>query len=136
MLRTERGIHIAEVTMNYPAYFCGERARQVICMRLSMRRWTALSVSSTSTRRRSVAECPGQNSVKWQRIQTTADDAPEPRIVRTKRFALRPMDVEEAVMQMELLGHDFFVFRDADSGDVSVVYKRRDGNYGLIESEF
>jgi putative sigma-54 modulation protein len=68
--------------------------------------------------------------------QTTADDAPEPRIVRTKRFALRPMDVEEAVMQMELLGHDFFVFRDADSGDVSVVYKRRDGNYGLIESEF
>jgi putative sigma-54 modulation protein len=46
------------------------------------------------------------------------------------------MDVEEAVMQMELLGHDFFVFRDVDSGDVSVVYKRRDGNYGLIESEY
>jgi len=64
------------------------------------------------------------------------EELASPRIVRTKRFALKPMDVEEAVMQMELLGHDFFVFRDADSGEVSVVYRRRDGNYGLIESEF
>jgi putative sigma-54 modulation protein len=69
-------------------------------------------------------------------VQGDGVDGPEPRIVRTKRFALKPMDVEEALMQMELLGHDFFVFRDADTGDVSVVYKRRDGNYGLIESQF
>jgi putative sigma-54 modulation protein len=46
------------------------------------------------------------------------------------------MDVDEAVLQMDLLGHDFFVFRDADSNEVNVVYKRKDGNYGLIEPEF
>ncbi len=55
-----------------------------------------------------------------------------PKIVRTKRFTLNPMTPEEAVLQMELLGHDFFVFMDGDSGDTNVVYKRKDGNYGLI----
>lgn len=57
------------------------------------------------------------------------------KIVRTKRFALKPMSVEEAVMQMNLLGHSFFVFTNADTDAVSVVYKRKDGNYGIIESD-
>jgi len=56
-----------------------------------------------------------------------------PIIVRTKRFAMKPMTPEEAAQQMELLHHDFFVFRNSDSEDVNVVYKREDGNYGLIE---
>jgi putative sigma-54 modulation protein len=56
-------------------------------------------------------------------------------IVRTKRFNLKPMDVEEAILQMDLLGHDFFVFSSVDTGQVSVVYKRHDGKYGLIETE-
>jgi putative sigma-54 modulation protein len=56
-------------------------------------------------------------------------------VVRIKRFALKPMGIEEAVMQMELLSHDFFVFRNARTGEVNVVYKRRDGKYGLIEPE-
>lgn len=56
-------------------------------------------------------------------------------IVRTKRFHLKPMDAEEAVLQMDLLGHNFFVFRNAESDDVSVVYRRKDGRYGLIEPE-
>ncbi len=59
-----------------------------------------------------------------------------PRIVRTKRFAMKPMPVEEAVLQMELLGHNFFVFSNAETDEVNVVYKRRDGNYGLIEPTF
>jgi putative sigma-54 modulation protein len=63
-------------------------------------------------------------------------EAPEPKVVKTKRFAMKPMSVEEAIMQMELLGHDFFVFMDDSSEDVNVVYRRRDGNYGLIEPEF
>jgi putative sigma-54 modulation protein len=58
------------------------------------------------------------------------------RIVKTKRFAFKPMPVEEAVLQMNLLGHDFFVFSNADTDEVNVVYKRKDGNYGLIEPEF
>lgn len=54
-------------------------------------------------------------------------------IVRVKRFTMKPMDVEEAVLQMNLLGHDFFVFRNAETEKTSVVYRRRDGGYGLIE---
>lgn len=60
----------------------------------------------------------------------------EARIVRTKRFAMKPMSVQEAVMQMELLGHDFYVFSNAETEEVNVVYRRKDGNYGLIEPEF
>ena len=59
------------------------------------------------------------------------DEEPEFRI-RKKSFAVKPMSAEEAIMQMNLLGHDFFVFTDADSGETCVVYKRRSGDYGLI----
>ncbi len=55
------------------------------------------------------------------------------RIVRTKQFQMKPMGEEEAVLQLELLDHDFYVFTSADTGDINVVYRRRDGNYGLIE---
>jgi len=64
------------------------------------------------------------------------EDEFEPKIVKTKQFAMKPMDVQEAVMQMDLIGHDFFVFSNADTNEVNVVYKRRDGNYGLIEPTF
>ncbi|MDQ8734013.1 ribosome hibernation-promoting factor, HPF/YfiA family [Paenibacillus sp. LHD-38] len=54
-------------------------------------------------------------------------------LVRTKRFALKPMDVEEAILQMNMVGHNFFVFSNVDNKEISVVYKRSDGKYGLIE---
>lgn len=60
----------------------------------------------------------------------------ESKIVKTKRFAMKPMSSEEAVLQMELIGHNFFVFENGDTGEVNVIYKRKDGNYGLIEPEF
>ncbi|HZK47620.1 MAG TPA: ribosome-associated translation inhibitor RaiA [Atopostipes sp.] len=56
-------------------------------------------------------------------------------IVRTKRFDLKPMNAEEAVLQMEMLGHDFFVFLDGETDSTNIVYKRDDGDYGLIETE-
>ncbi len=59
-----------------------------------------------------------------------------PRIVRTKRFNVKPMSSEEAVLQMELVGHNFFVFRSSITDEVNVVYKRKDGNYGLIEPQY
>lgn len=65
-----------------------------------------------------------------------AVEEPAGEIVRVKKFALKPMTPEEAVLQMDLLGHDFFVFSNADTEEVNVVYKRNDGNYGLIEPEF
>lgn len=58
------------------------------------------------------------------------------RVVRTKRFAIKPMTVEEAILQMNLLGHAFFMFSNSDTKEVNVVYKRKEGNYGLIEPEF
>ena len=54
--------------------------------------------------------------------------------IRRKEFTLKPMSVEEAIMQMNLLGHEFFVYKDDKSDDVCVVYKRKDGDYGLIET--
>ncbi len=65
-----------------------------------------------------------------------ASDEEAPAVVRTKRFAIKPMAVEEAILQMNLLGHSFFVFSNAETEQVNVVYKRKDGNYGLIEPEF
>ncbi|HET7626958.1 MAG TPA: ribosome-associated translation inhibitor RaiA [Bacillales bacterium] len=62
-------------------------------------------------------------------------DEDEIEVVRTKRFTLKPMDVEEAILQMDMLGHSFFVFSNAESGFTNVVYKRKDGRYGLIEPE-
>ena len=56
-------------------------------------------------------------------------------IVRTKRFNLKPMDSEEAVLQMDMLDHSFFVFTNAISGETNVVYRRKDGRYGLIEPD-
>lgn len=56
-------------------------------------------------------------------------------IVKTKSITPKPMDFEEAIMQMELIGHSFFVFKDTDTNSVNVVYKRKDGGYGLIETE-
>lgn len=56
-------------------------------------------------------------------------------IVRIKRFSLKPMDAEEAILQMDMLGHNFFVFTNAVTDQVNVVYKRKDGKYGLIEPE-
>lgn len=58
-----------------------------------------------------------------------------PKIVKVKKFVLKPMDEEEAIMQMELLGHTFFVFLNSNTDKINVVYKRNDGNYGLIEPE-
>lgn len=66
---------------------------------------------------------------------TTVADQTSMQIVKTKQFAIKPMSAEEAVLQLELVGHDFFVFQDADSGDVAVVYRRKDGGYGLIEPQ-
>ncbi|MBM3457117.1 MAG: hypothetical protein FJX77_01080, partial [Armatimonadetes bacterium] len=65
----------------------------------------------------------------WNRTQGSR----LPTIVRRKRFAIKPMAAEEAVLQMELLHHDFFVFLDAESDLVCVLYRRQDGNYGLLE---
>lgn len=56
-------------------------------------------------------------------------------IERNKKFGVKPMSPEEAVLQMDLLGHDFYMFKNSESDDISIVYRRKNGGYGLIESE-
>ena len=68
-------------------------------------------------------------------IEEPEEDEDEIKIVRTKRIAVKPMDPEEACLQMDMLGHDFFVFRNADTDEINVVYKRKAGTFGLIEPE-
>jgi putative sigma-54 modulation protein len=63
------------------------------------------------------------------------EETPTPRIVKTKQFMVKPMTPEEAALQLELVGHDFFVFTNSESQETAVVYRRRDGNYGLIEAQ-
>jgi putative sigma-54 modulation protein len=69
--------------------------------------------------------------------ELTAAEEEEPirEIVRVKRFDVQPMDSEEAIEQMELLGHDFFLFYNAEEAAVNLVYRRKDGNYGLLQPE-
>lgn len=62
-----------------------------------------------------------------------AEEEDDLELVKTKQFELKPMDVEEAILQMNLVGHNFFVFSNMDSNKVNVVYRRDDGKYGLIE---
>jgi putative sigma-54 modulation protein len=82
----------------------------------------------------------GGPSVAVQQQAETESDGEEDenrladRIVKTKRFTMKPMGPEEAALQMELLGHDFFLFTNAENGHAAVIYRRRDGNLGLIET--
>ena len=66
-------------------------------------------------------------------IDTEESDVPE--VIRSKHFTVKPMDTDEAALQMQLVGHDFFVFRNSKTNEVNVLYKRHDGNLGLIEPD-
>ena len=77
-------------------------------------------------------------TIRFENVTPLQDEPKEedkPKIVKRKRFILKPMMTEEAVLQMELLGHNFFVYLDGETDEYSVVYKRKDGNYGLIQPE-
>ena len=69
-------------------------------------------------------------------FEVDEEDDEEVKIIRSKRFAVKPMYPEDACVQMELLGHNFYVFRNAETDEVNVVYKRKGNTYGLIEPEF
>ena len=77
-------------------------------------------------------------SLRFENIPELDEDEEieEVKIVRTKKFELQPMEVEEAIIRMEMLGHDFFVFLDMETDSVNIVYSRKDGNYGLLETKY
>ena len=77
-------------------------------------------------------------SLRFENIPEVEEDEEieEVKIVKTKKFVLQPMEVEEAIIRMEMLGHDFFVFLDMETDSVNIVYSRKDGNYGLLETKY
>lgn len=74
-------------------------------------------------------------SVRGDPAALTDGEEPEPRLVKSKRITVKPMSVDEAILQMELLAHSFFFFENADSGAAAVIYRRADGDIGMIEAE-
>jgi putative sigma-54 modulation protein len=95
---------------------------------------------------RQIARYKGKRQNRWRAVGVTVEPLPlgieeetfeeeGASIVRSKRFSMAPMHPEEAVEQMELLGHDFFVFYNAEEGQINVIYRRDDGDYGLLQPE-
>jgi len=77
----------------------------------------------------------GSSLARGELNEATEPVKPARKVVKTKQFDVKPMSVDEAIAQMELLGHSFFLFFDADAEEVRLLYRRNDGNYGLIEPE-
>ena len=77
-------------------------------------------------------------TIRFENIAALPEDDQEEegKVVKVKKFPVKPMDEEEAILQMELLGHAFYVFTNSDTEDINVIYKRKDGHYGLIEPAF
>lgn len=81
----------------------------------------------------------GNKTIRFENVEAFVpkeeDDDLHGKIVKRKRFGFRPMSEEEAILQMELLDHNFFVFTHSETDDITVIYKRKDGNYGILEPE-
>lgn len=76
-------------------------------------------------------------SFKYSSIDEVAfEKEDDGQVVKVKKFGVKPMSADEAILQMELISHSFFVYQDADTNKISVMYKRKDGNYGLLEPEY
>jgi putative sigma-54 modulation protein len=136
-LSVEKGRHIFEVTIPFNGIILrGEEATDDMYMSID-NVIEKLEKQMRKQKTKLERKMKGYNL----RFETLFEHIPEEddgeiQIVRSKKFAYKPMAAEEAAMQMELLGHSFFVFSNADTEEVNVIYRRKDGNYGLIEPQF
>lgn len=142
---TERGQHVIELNVEGDGVFLRSEER---CNDLYAAVDNAVDklerqVKRFKTRIRRVHQRPGpvkeavaELTTGLEGEETEEEDTPyAPLITRRKRFPMKPMSGEEAARQMELLGHDFFLFQNEETGQYNVLYRRRDGDYGLIEPE-
>ena len=127
---TERGNYVLEVTVPLNGYLlrAEETAHDAVSAVDMVMEKLEKQIEKYRTRilRRDKGDAPNE---------PFRQEAEGGRIAKIKKFPVKPMSAEEATMQMELLGHDFYVFRNSETGTVNVVYRRRDGDYGLIEPE-
>jgi len=141
VLKSEKDRQIAEITLPFDGMFVrGEEATGDIYASVNLaidKIERQINKYRTKIQRRKRDKRAQVRSVPEESAAgSPADvDIGEPRLVKVKRFSMKPMDPQEAIMQMNLLGHDFYVFTNAENEQICVVYRRRDGNYGLIEPE-
>lgn len=137
LLRVESGVHIAELTVHYHSYFLRAEQRSDD-MYLSIDR-SLDNLEKQYLKHKEKLDRKNRNrgvkKVNLEAFKQDSEPVEEPGIIRRKSFQLKPMTEEEAVMQMDMLGHTFFVFTNAANGNVNVIYARKDGQYGIIESE-
>lgn len=138
MLRIERELHVVEVTLQVGGLLLRgeERTGDMYASIDGVLEKLERQIHKYKTR---LNRKRLETGTRPQEARPAAAPAAEPepfgQVIRTKRFPVKPMSVEEAVMQMDLLGHDFFVFRNSTNEEINVVYRRSDGNYGLIEPD-
>lgn len=144
VLRTGKEGHVAEITLYLGGYVLrGEsctpdmyhsinRAMERIEGQLRKFKTRLTKRMRDERSKLALATWEDEDSGDRRPVEDQADER-DLEIVRTKRFVVKPMTVDEAVLQMELLGHDFFVFADAESDELNVVYRRKDGRYGLLQ---
>ena len=132
--KTRKGVKIIEITVNYGSttFRCEEESETFITALDRAIEGLERQIRKNKTRL--------EKTVKSGAFVIGEDDDDEYEeekefVIRTKSFPFKPMSAEEAILQMNLLGHSFFAFTDAESGSAAVVYKRKDGDYGLIIEE-
>ena len=94
-----------------------------------------LSSQMSRFKKKLIKKHKDQKDILFAEVPDVEEAVDEINVVKTKKFALTPMTTDEAILQMELLAHNFFVFQDPDTGKANVVYKRADGQYGLLQTE-
>jgi len=136
-LKTYKNENKAEVTIPYtPLVFRAEESHQDMYAAIDLvidkliRQIQKYKTKANRSKRNKDYQV--NDSINTNKLVNAEDNF---RVKREKHFILKPMDIEEAVLQMNMLGHNFFVFLDSREGSTNIVYKRRDGKYGLIMSE-
>lgn len=137
-LAVERGRHIVEITIPIDGYLLrGQEASEDMYASVDLvmdKLERQVHKFKTRLNRKLRRDGNNQRGIVVEALPEAAEEeTDEPGVVRVKRFPIKPMEVEEAILQMNLLGHDFFVFTNAETEEMNVVYRRKGGGYGLIE---
>lgn len=132
--KTRKGVKILEITVNYGAttFRCEEESDTFISALDRACEGLERQIRKNKTR---IEKMMKSDAFVIDEYDNDEYEEEEGFVIRTKTFPFKPMSTEEAILQMNLIGHAFFAFTEADSGAAAVVYKRKDGDYGLIIDE-
>jgi len=135
VLSVERSMHVTEVTIDLGAMTMRGEERTADMYESIDGVVEKLERQIRKYKTRLQKRYQNNETIRFENVQPLPVEEynDKPTLVKRKKFNLKPMSSDEAILQMELLRHNFFVYQDAETEEISVVYKRKDGNYGLIE---